>query len=515
MTEQFYEKEAREKILAGAEKLYNAVKTTMGPRGRNVVIKLKDLPPIVTHDGVTVALHTNVKDLSERAGAELIKEAAEKLNDEVGDGTTTVTVLTYHMLKAAHEMIANDTTINPMLLAREVEAAVVPVYDYLESKRLPSDDLATLKKIATLSSADEEIGQVVAETIEKVGATGTVTVEPAMREDTISEVVDGVVVERGWATPYFITSVSKMQAVFEDVPVLIVDQPIHSFLELLPFLQRMGEAKMDKVVIVAEDFEGDTLDSLLKNNRQGAFRTLPIMAPSFTDHKRQLLEDLASATEATVIAHDTYTLKEAPLEVLGRAKKVVSTQTKSIFTGVEGDIEARVAEIEVQKQNQDSKFEIEKLEHRQALLKGKVATIFVGGKTETEIKERKDRVDDAVGATKASKLDGILPGGGVTLYCASEVLDDATNGSKLLKGVLKQPFTQLLDNSGLSDVAMPNMKDGYGYNVKTGELVNLIDAGIVDPYAVTKHALQSAISLGVSGMTAGALIVEQPEEEEK
>lgn len=511
MTDQFYEKEARQKILNGAEKLYKAVKTTMGPKGRNVIIKRNDGELHVTHDGVTVARSVKLRDPYERAGAEFILQACEKLLKEVGDGTTTVAVITYHLMKAFFDKLDDDETVNPMILAREIEEASQSVLKYLESKRLPADDLETLTKIATLSAAEEEVGRVVADTIHKIGATGTVTVEPDSRPGTTAEIISGVVVSHGYATPYMVTDTAKMQAIYEKVAVIIVEQPIHSFLEILPLLNKVADDGFKDLVVIAEDFEGDTLDTFVLNNRQGTIRTLAVLAPSFERHKRQLLDDLAVATGATVIAHDTVPIKDAGPEVCGTAERVVASYDKTVFTGTPGDIEARVKELEAQIKSTSDEFETERLEQRIALLTGKVAVVKVGGMTESEVGERKDRVDDAVAATKAALLEGILPGGGVTLY-QSPVAGN-TDGAEILKDVLKQPFKQLMENSGLN-VDGIKAKDNMGINVKTGKLVDLVKEGIVDPFAVTKHALMAAVSLGVIGMTAGALIVEADEEEE-
>lgn len=511
MTDQFYEKEARQKILQGAEKLYDAVKTTLGPRGRNVVIGSRYASPTVTHDGVTVANAVEVRDEAENIGAKLIKEAANKLNDTAGDGTTTVTVLTYHMLKQAHELLESNPDINPMILARELESASKEVLKYLESQKLPSDSLETLERIATISSADPEIGKVVADTIFKIGATGTVTVEPTAKPTTTAQLVDGVVVERGWATPQMVTDPAKMQSIYDDVPVLIIEDPVHSFLEILPLLDKIVEAKYTELVIVAEDFEGDVLPTILLNNRSGAFRTLAVMAPSFEDHKRHLLDDLAVATGATVVSNDTVSIKDADASVLGHAKRVVSTKDKTVFTGVSGDPDARIKRLQTERTLAEDKYDQELLDQRIALLSGKIASILVGGQTESEVEEKKFRVDDAVAATKAALLEGVLPGGGITLYHAP--ITATTDGAKLLASVLKEPFKQLLKNSAIEiDTDKVTKEKGMGVNVKTGKVVNLVDEGIVDPYAVTKQALITAVSLGVVGLTAGALIVEEKEE---
>jgi chaperonin GroEL len=509
MTDLFYEKEGRDKILAGAEKLYNAVKTTMGPRGRNVVIGKRGQGATVTHDGVTVAQAVQIKDEAENIGAELIKEAASKLNDVAGDGTTTVTVLTYHMLKAAAELIEKGD-INPMILAREVEAALSEVQQYLEANRLPADDLETLQKIATISAGDEEIGRVVAETIHKVGPTGTVSVEPDMRPETTTELVNGAVVGRGWMSPYMVTDDAKMVAEYEKPAIIILNRKIYSFREILPLLEKCTKAGYEQAVIIAMEIEGDALPSLVLNTQRGTFRTLCIQAPSFGSHQRQLLDDIAMATGATVIAADTYPLTEAPIEAVGKAERVIATREKTTFMGLGEGLGKRIEWLAEKIKAAGSEMEQEMLQQRRALLEGKVAVIHVGGQTETEIEEKKFRVDDAVAATKAAAAEGILPGGGVMLYKAP--VNPRTPGAKLLKQVLQEPFKQLIANSGM-DVeeaeAVIASKDGMGINVKTGLTVDLLKEGIVDPYTVTRQALATSVSLGVVGMTAGALIVDE------
>lgn len=509
MTDLFYEKEGRDKLLAGAEKLYNAVKTTMGPRGRNVVIGQRGMGPTVTHDGVTVAKAVEIKDEAENIGAELIKEAANKLNDVAGDGTTTVTVLTYHLLAAATKLIEAGS--NGMQLSREVEAALGEVLEYLESIKLPANDLETLQKIATISGGDEELGKVVAETVHKVGPTGTVTVEPAMKPETTSDFVSGAMIERGFLSPYMVTDEAKMQAVYDDPAVIIIHRKVYSFRELLPLLGKVAESGKNSAVIIAEDIEGDALPTMVLNNQQGTFRCLAIKAPSFGAAQRQILDDLAAITGGTVISLDTVALDQAQLDVVGKADKVISTREKTVFMGVGGDLQGRIDWLGEKIKAAGSEYEREQLEKRQAALAGRVAVIHVGGQTETEIEERKFRVDDAVAAAKAAMAEGILPGGGVTLYKAP--VTGTTEGAKLLADVLKEPFKQLIQNSGMdvedAERYIAKAKDGSGFNVKTGEKVDLLKAGIVDPYTVTKQALATAVSLGVVGMTAGALIVDE------
>lgn len=514
MTDLFYEKEARDKLLEGARKLYEAVKTTMGPRGRNVVIGARGQGPTVTHDGVTVAKAVNVKDEGENIGAELIKEAANQLNDVAGDGTTTVTVLTYHLLEAAAKLIEGG--INPMQLSREVQEALDEVMAYLEELRQPADDLETLQKIATLSSGDEEIGKVVAETVHKVGAAGTVTVEPTMQLETTSETASGMQIDKGWLSPYMVTEERSNEAIYEKPAIIVLHRKIYSFREILPLLEKIDQSGVKQAVIIAQDVEGDALPSLILNSKKGVFRTLVIQAPSLGGQQRKILDDIAYATGAVVIAQDSVSLDQADLGAVGRAERVVATRDKTTFIGCGGDLEGRIEQLTTQMSAANSEYDKEQLEKRRASLAGQVAIIKVGGQTETEIEEKKFRVDDAVAATKAAVAEGYLPGGGVALYRAP--VSGKTEGAKLLAEVLQEPFKQLMANSGidvgkaeeyLSTLKQKITEPMMGYNVKTGETVDLIEAGIVDPFTVTKQALATAVSLGVVGMTAGALIVEE------
>lgn len=506
MTDLFFDEEAREKLLQGAEKLYNAVKTTLGPRGRNVVIGKRGFGPTVTHDGVTVARAVHIKDEAENIGAELIKEAAGKLNDVAGDGTTTVTVLTYHLLKAAAELV-ETTGISPMQLAREVEAALDGVIEYLETIKKPADDLETLQKIATISAGSEEIGRVVAETIHAVGATGTVDVEPVAKLETTSELAAGYQLDRGWLSPAMVTKENTMEAVFDNAAIIVMHRRLYSFREILPLYNKIAEAGYQQAVIVAIDVEGDALPTLVLNSQKGTFRSLVVKAPSFGAEQRKILEDLAAATGAVVIADDTVSLENADASHVGGAGRVIAARNKTTFMDVAGDLEGRIAQLTEQIDAASSEHERELLEKRQASLAGRIAVIRVGGQTETEIEEKKFRVDDAVAATKAALADGVLPGGGVVLYGAP--VSGKTEGAKLLSEVLKEPFNQLMANSGLEGEALPDMAKGLGYDVKTGKIVNLLEAGIVDPFTVTSQAVKTAVSLGVVGMTAGALIVEE------
>lgn len=502
MTQQLYDKDARDKLLQGAEKLYNAVKTTLGPKGRNVIIGKGS--PIVTHDGVTVASAVQLTDKFERVGADLIKESANKLNDTAGDGTTTVTVLTYQLLKKACLLI--DKGQNPMILARELEQALGGVLDYLKETKKPANDIDTLAKIATLSAGgDEELGQIVADTIFKIGIDGTITVEPSQRPDTKAELVEGIILDSGYVSPAMVTDSNHMEAIYDTPHIVIIAGKIHSFMEVLPLLEKLDTTKIKQAIIIAEEFDGEAIANFILNSRNGVFRILAIQAPSFGDKQRNLLEDLSVATGATVISKETITIDSATLEHIGTAQKVICKSNKTTFIGAGGEVEKRIQELTEMIDSSTDDYDKQNLKYRKANLEGKVGVIRVGGVTDTEITERKFRVDDAVCATKLALDEGVLAGGGVTLYKTPKTL--TTSGATLLYETLQEPFKQLMDNSGLI-VNEKMLTNTHGYNVNTGKLVDLYEAGIVDPCGVTERAVKTAVSLSIAGMTAGALIVE-------
>lgn len=505
MTDIYYKKEARDKLLAGAEKLYDAVSTTLGPRGRNVVIGKRGFGPTVTHDGVTVARAVHIRDEAENIGAELIKEAASKLEDAAGDGTTTVTVLTYHLLKLAAEIV-ETTNISPMQLASEVEEALQETLGLLERLREPAESKDILKQIASVSAGSSEIGEVVAETVDRVGSHGTVTVQPSPSTTTRVELARGMQIDRGWLMPQFITDPRKSEAVYENAAVVVCDRIIYTFHEILPILEKIQSAGVDQCILIAKDVEGDALASILLNNEKGSFRTLVVKAPAYDTQQRLILEDIAKATDATVIAQDTVSLNLADMSHVGMAGRVIATRSKTTFMDCRGDLEGRIMQLSEQIEEADP-TDKPQLEARMASLAGQVAIIHVGGQTETEIEEKKFRVDDAVAAAKAARAEGYLPGGGMALYHLK--ISTSTAGAKILDKVLRSPFEQLMVNANIKpDLDALAKHPKKGYDVKTGKLVNLVKTGIVDPYTVTKQALKTAVSLGVVGITVGALIVE-------
>ncbi len=525
----FYDEDARRRVLGGAAVLYNAVKTTMGPKGRNVVIGKSYGGPSVTHDGVTVAKSIDIADIDDetlgfKVGAELIKQAANKMNDVAGDGTTTVTVLTYHILHEANKLIAAGH--NPMLLRKGLERAAVEITK--ELTKLSEDikgDKKRVAEVATISAGDEAIGALIADVMDKIGPNGIVTVEEGRGLELESEVVEGFTVQRGFISPYMVTDPKRMEAVYDKPAVVVTDKKVSSAQEFVPLLEMIAQSGKKDLVLIADDVDGEALSLLVLNRLKGSFNTLAIKAPSDKD----VLYDIAALVGAKVITDDTgMTFDNVGSDVIGSARKVIAT--KDVTTIVEGagsksEVQARVDQIDVQVEETSSDYTRNNLLKRQAALTGEVAVIKVGGATETEIEEKKYRVDDAVAAVKAALAEGIVPGGGVTLvdlagnykYAGSKDASVAA-GEKLLVNALEQPFRILLANSGLNaDEWLPQVrkaKAGQGIDVNhPTELIDLKKSGVVDPVRVTKEALQNAASIAGTAMTMGALVVDVPEKE--
>lgn len=525
----FYDDDARRRVLGGAEILYNAVKTTMGPKGRNVVLGKSYGAPSVTHDGVSVAKGVEIADVDDetlgyKVGAELIKQAASKMNDVAGDGTTTVTVLTYHILNEANKLIAAGH--NPMLLRKGLEAAAGDVIAKLDGL---AEDIQGKKirvaEVATISAGDAEIGNLIADVIEKVGRDGVVTVEEGQGLALESEVVEGFTFDRGYVSPYMVTDTARMEAVYDKPAVVITDKKVSSVQEFLPLLEKLAQSGKKDLVLIADEVEGEALGTLILNRLKGVFNTVAIKAPAFGDRRKDILNDIAILTGAEVISEDRgMTFENVGLDVVGTARKVIATKDETTIiegAGSAAEISARIKQIGAQADAATSEYDKENLEKRQAALSGKVAVIKVGGATETEINEKKDRVDDAVHAVKAALAEGIVPGGGVTLVNLAAGIkatgaDSATAGTQLLVSALEQPFRILLNNAGLNaDEWLPQVKKakpGQGVNVNDPKgLVDMKTAGVVDPVAVTKQAVQNAVSIAGTSMTMGALVVEVPE----
>lgn len=537
----FYDDDARKRVLGGAEILYNAVKTTMGPKGRNVVLSKSYGGPTVTHDGVTVAKGVDISDVDDetlgyKVGAELIKQVASKMNDVAGDGTTTVTVLTYHILHEANKLIAAGH--DPILLRKGLEAATTEVIAKLSDM---SEDIKSNKKrvaeVATISAGDEEIGKLISEVIEKVGKDGVVTVEEGQGLALESEVVEGFTFDRGYVSPYMVTDTERMEAVYDKPAVVITDKKVTSIQEILPVLEKLVQAGKKDLVLIAEDVEGDAMANLILNKLKGTFSAIAVKAPEFGDRRKAVLEDLAILTGATVISDDLgHSFDTVELDMVGSARKVIVTKDETTIIeggGTAQAVKARILQITKQAGAASSEYERENLEKRRAALQGKVAVIKVGGATETEIEEKKFRVDDAVHAVKAALDEGIVPGGGATLVHLSQALlpsgnigkkirstvhEDPTliGGISILGGALVAPFLILMENAGLNASALldkvQSAKPGQGIDVNNPEkLVDLKSAGVIDPVRVTKEAIQNAVSVAGTSMTMGALVVEVPE----
>lgn len=529
----FYDEDARRRLLGGAQVLYDAVKTTLGPKGRNVVISKTYGNPTVTHDGVTVAKGVELEDVDDetlgyKVGAELIKEAANKMNEVAGDGTTTVTILTYHILNEANKLIAAGH--NPMLLRKGLEAAA---HEALGKLGALSEDIASKKsrvaEVATISAGDSDIGELIADVIEKVGKDGVVTVEEGQGLSLESEVVEGFTMDRGFVSPYMVTDAARMEAVVDKPAILLTDKKISSVQEFLPMLEKLAQAGKKDLVLIAEDVEGEALGTLVLNKLKGVFNCVAVKAPSYGDRRKEVLEDIAVLTGATVITEDRgYNFENAELDMIGSARKIIVNKDDTTIiegAGSSSAVKSRIDQINTQIAAASSEYDREELEKRRAALSGKVAVIKVGGATETEIEEKKFRVDDAVAAVKAAMDEGIVAGGGVTLIDLGSVISTQTNddqsvtaGKLLLVQAMDEPFRILLSNAGLNaDEWLPKVKsakNGQGVDVnKSPKLVDLKSNGIVDPARVIKEAIQNSVSIAGTTMTMGALVAELPEKE--
>ena len=521
----FYEKEAREKVLSGAKQLYDAVKVTFGPKGQNVIIEKEYGAPVITHDGVTVAeaveLPNKDDNLGEAVGAKLIKAAAQKLNKVAGDGTTTVTVLTYNILNEANKLITAG--MNPMDLRRGIEKAGRELTAEVEkmAEKIEGDS-GKVAEVATISAGDAEVGKLIAEVISKIGKDGVVTVEEGQGLEMEQEIVEGFSYDKGYSSPFFITDVNRQEAVFEKPLVLVTDRKISAASDILPILEKGAQAGKKDLVIIAEEVSGEGLSLLVLNKLKGVFNSLVLKAPSFGERRKEVMEDIAILTDATVVSEDKgLKLEEVGMEVLGSASKVIATKDETTIIKGAGNAKAvseRIGLIHAQASLAKSDYEKEEFEKRAAALSGKVAVIKVGGASETEIEEKKYRVDDAVAATKAALAEGIVPGGGVTLVNLASGLSDKDDGVRIVKEALKAPFVHIMENAGLNAQALlaevEAGKPGFGINVMEPEkgLVDLKKVGVIDPAKVTKEAIKSATSIAATAITMGALITEIPEE---
>ncbi len=530
----FYDDDARKRVLEGAKALYDAVKVTMGPKGRNVVIEKGYGSPTITHDGVTVAKSVELPNETDEqqgqsVGAELVKQAATKMNDVAGDGTTSVTVLTYHILNEANRLIAAGH--NPMDLRRGLDAATDHVLNHMgDLTEQIGDKKERIAEIATISAGSEEVGNMIADIIEQIGNDGVVTVEEGQGLEMESEVVEGFTLDKGFVSPYMVTDTSRMEAVYEKPAILITDKKISNVQEILPLLEQASNAGRKDMVIIADEIEGEALATLVLNKLKGVFNTLAVKAPSFGDRRKAMLEDIAVLTGGTVISEDRgYSFENADLDMLGTARKIIADKDETTIIeggGDPGEVENRMQQIRGQAENANSEYEKENLERRVASLTGKVAVVRVGGATETEIEEKKFRVDDAVAATKAAAAEGIVAGGAVTFVDLAKTIemddhkvgDSEAAGWVVLKNALLQPFKHLMYNAGLNpDEKLPEVlkaKNGYGFDVTSADkLQDMRKAGIIDPAKVAREVVQNATSVAGTSMTMGGLIVDIPEQD--
>jgi len=520
-----YSLDARNAIKAGVDKLANAVKVTLGPKGRNVVIEKKFGAPTITKDGVTVAKEIDLPDKMEDVGAQMLKEAASKTSDDAGDGTTTATVLAQSLVA---EGLKNVTAgADPMGIKRGIDTAADAVVESLHSQSKALPDSTQIANVATISSNDDrEIGEKIAEAMEKVGKDGVITVEDSKTAETFLETVEGMQFDRGYLSPYFVTNPDSMDSEMEDPSILIHDKKISNMKDLLPLLEKVVQTGKS-VLIIAEDVEGEALATLVVNKLRGTFKVLAVKAPGFGDRRKAMLEDIAVLTGATVISEDAgYKLENANLDYLGSAKRIVSDKDNTTIVGGNGksdNIKARINEIKVQIEKTTSDYDREKLQERLAKLSGGVAVINVGAATEVEMKEKKARVEDALHATRAAVEEGIIPGGGVALLRAVKALDKLKAkggqaiGIDIMRRALEEPIRQICSNAGLEPaIVVQKVREGkgdFGCDARNGEYVKLFEAGIIDPTKVARVAVQNAASIAGMILITEAAVTEIPEDE--
>jgi chaperonin GroEL len=518
--------DARRAMLRGVDALANTVKVTLGPKGRNVVLERKFGSPLIANDGVTIAKEIEVEDPFENMGAQLVKEVATKTNDVAGDGTTTATLLAQSIIREGLKNVAAGA--NPMGIRKGIEKAVAEVVLEIEKIAKPIKGKESITQVAAVSANDEEIGQLIAEAMEKVGKDGVITVEESKTSSTELEVVEGMQFDRGYISPYMITDADKMEAVLDDPYVLITDKKIGNIQEILPMLEKVVQQGR-QLLIIAEDVEGEALATLVVNKLRGTFTAVAVKAPGFGDRRKAMLQDIAVLTGGQVITEELgLDLKTTSTDMLGRARQVRVNKENTIIVdgnGEPAEISARIQQIRQQLEETTSEFDKEKLQERLAKLAGGVAVIKVGAATETELKEKKLRMEDALNATRAAVEEGIVAGGGTALINviraverveASYPAGDEKTGASIIKRALEEPVRQIAHNAGLEgSVVVERLKKeqvGIGFNARTGEWVNMIDAGIVDPAKVTRYALQNAASVAAMVLTTEAVVADKPEE---
>ena len=524
----FFDIEARNKMKKGVDALANAVKVTLGPKGRNVVLEKKFGAPSITKDGVTVAKEIELEDPIENMGAQMVKEVASKTADIAGDGTTTATVLAQSIISEGLRNVAAGA--NPMDLKRGIEKAVVKVIEHLKSQsQTVGTDSKKIQQVAAISANnDETIGKLIAEAFGKVGKDGVITVEEARGTETGIEVVEGMQFDRGYISPYFVTNSEKMEAEMDKPFILIYDKKISNMKDILHILEKVAQQGA-QLLIISEDLEGEALATLVVNKLRGTLKVAAVKAPGFGDRRKEMLADIATLTKGIVISEEQgYKLENADISYLGRAERVVIDKDNTTIVGGKGkkeDIAARINQIKAQIETTTSDYDKEKLQERLAKLSGGVAVLQVGAATEVEMKEKKDRVDDALHATRAAVEEGIVPGGGVAYIRTVEALEklkganeDETTGIAIVKRALEEPLRQIVQNAGIEgSIVVQKVKEGkadFGFNARTDEYENLLKAGVIDPTKVTRIALENAASIAGMLLTTECVVADKPKKEE-
>jgi chaperonin GroEL len=519
-----FSEDARRSMLRGVDTLADAVKVTLGPKGRNVVLDKKFGSPLITNDGVTIAKEIELEDHFENMGAQLVSEVASKTNDVAGDGTTTATVLAQAMIREGLKNVTSGA--NPVGIRRGIEKATALATEELRKISKPIEGRESISQVASISASDNEVGQLIAEAMERVGNDGVITIEESKGFNTELEVVEGMQFDRGYASPYMVSDQDKMEAVLEDPYILITDKKINNIQEVLPVLEQVVQ-QSKPLLLISEDVEGEALATLVVNKLRGTFNAVSVKAPGFGDRRKAMLEDIATMTGAQVITEDLgLELKNTTIDQLGRASKAVITKENT--TIVEGagspeQISSRVAQIRTQSEETSSEFDKEKLQERLAKLSGGVAVIKVGAATETELKERKLRIEDALNSTRAAVEEGIVAGGGTALVNiinavkGLDLQDDEATGASIVLRALEEPVRQIVHNAGQEgSIIVERLKGeevGIGYNAASGEWVNMVEQGIVDPTKVTRSALQNAASVAAMFLTTEAVVADLPEED--
>ena len=518
-----YTEDARRSLERGMDQLANAVKITLGPKGRNVVLEKKWGAPTITNDGVSIAKEIELEDPNERIGAELVKEVAKKTNDVAGDGTTTATVLAQAMVKEGLRNVAAGA--NPMSLKKGIEAGVEAAVEAIRNQAKDIEDKDEIAHVAAISAGDEEIGAQIAEAMDKVGKDGVITVEESQTFGMELDLVEGMRFDKGYISPYFVTDPERMEAVLENPSILLANSKISAVKDLLPILEKVMQSGKP-LVIISEDVEGEALATLVVNKIRGTFKSVGVKAPGFGDRRKRMLEDIAILTGAQVISEEVgLKLENASLDLLGSAAKVIVTKDDTTVVeggGAEDEIKGRINQIKAEIDKSDSDYDREKLQERLAKLAGGVAVIKVGAATEVELKEKKHRIEDAVSATKAAVEEGIVPGGGVCLLAAQTGLDkldlegDEATGALIVRKALEAPIKQIAENAGLEggvivEKVRAQNQPGYGLNAANGEWGDMFKFGVIDPAKVTRSALQNAASIAGLFLTTEAIIAEKPE----